>query len=1106
MKKQILVIGVGGMGARAVSAFAGQEHRSFARIFPLVLDTDEAFLQQIDGVKTLSLARPDSFEKIVSALREEDNNNIDSIFPCAADGERIEYGQTTPMNRGANRFRMKGLVAFSAFLQDLQSRADLEELLKKAADISLTSGQEQPSSDSEEDKEEKQTADIYAAEEYTSDKTVEVYITASMAGGTGAALFLPLARYVADTYRRWGITAHCHALLITPDALPSATESSQEVKEKANAYAALRELNAAMMQNSTDTPFERVYLMDKKPGVVGAELYASLVAQVLDVLCTQDALIKEQKQTTPYVAISLSELHYPLERLSEYVVTRTLLEQNAPSLALLSSSAQKASRLASAGDTSFARCMLDALTEHQEVTQQLFPLLDWTEDGRFLWEGQKGEQMLSRMAEECHSEVDTEEWTPLLQECKEQLQELRLKPRLLERAKAKQVKRKMLYHHVLAIGDLYQKISDSCAETFAQKIVSLTEKMSVAHLFGTLGLAQSGGDETLLRLCVLRTDVERLLQNYRVRRPANGESTEQYAKGIAESFYLPGRAGSIFKKGEYVFSMLGEASYELGEADPEKDRVNVLKQLSLGAAPVLEKWEELCAGAVLAVLAKQLDEVIAGYACLLSQADKKAEQQRAHIAELLAVQADKGALGAEKERKEQAYRLYRQERSDAMAGRSDVADAAAVWQAAVSAADAITWRRLYEDMYDRALAKLTAELHKSETYLALKKQPLLGLIEGERPKDDKLSVLSTLLEGAVPLLPLRAGMPGKRKTVLLVDTASMELAQAKAEAAEEGSGRDHMVTLLTRAGCMEAELAVSDTLPERCWRAVGLTYDFSLADVTTVSEFGEDASWYSAALKALHNSEKYRTAMWYPYLSISCSSAAVLPFIDPAMNEKAEEQTACAFLAIFLGNSYWLEQQKEDDSDPKYCFFTALGGGREAVCGKAERAVWLEDYDGLLDYIDQNESRRSLLSDMYEKLLQHAEKALPTPDPFFTDENALFRSLGGLEFVKMMRQDMRRHVDTKQAFAPLPLAQLLYQWENNCGGIDPKGRRQRILSQALLALYRLCQKATPGCTVEQREALYDRLVGSLTAEVPTACAMRFQAAVDRYHEATEAVQ
>ena len=356
MGKNILVIGVGGTGSTAVDLmFQKQEelgNQAGNTVNAIVLDTDKAGNDGIAKATVLSMTDDCTLGDVVNRF---DPKALEDWIPCYPDDVANKLGKEPvtnyahlDMNTGANQWRKKSYLAFINMMKNEGYKFDAA--LNNIVALHRTS---------------------------VDPGSVEVYIVASLAGGTGSGSFLPIAFYVKKFFESAGITPKMRCILACPDIYEAATRNSpmQNVKVYANAYAILRELNAitevAFGHNKPSTnetekgknlirfklghaslpigvlfdaedehywnpgavPFGRIYLLDKIPGIDSIPAHNGIMANTLyNLVCTEVGLafdsvennddpdlVNEGNHSANFSAAASSELRYPFEDVMAYI-------------------------------------------------------------------------------------------------------------------------------------------------------------------------------------------------------------------------------------------------------------------------------------------------------------------------------------------------------------------------------------------------------------------------------------------------------------------------------------------------------------------------------------------------------------------------------------------------------------------------------------------------------------------------------------------------------------------------------------------------------------------------------------------------------------------
>lgn len=340
MSRHILLVGIGQTGGSVAESFTKKMNIDSFVVNALAVDTDQRTLDGLDVESKIAMVDERSLDAVADKLGPDELKNW---FPCSEDDCGAEFIKSLRMNVGANQWRMKAFLSFCAFMGDAAERARLDGALAEAV------------------------------EKYRSDEggePIEIYTVASLAGGTGSALFLPLSLYIKRYLSLAGCAvANSHAMLTMPDIYENCYGSEQRIKSYANAYAALRELNAVnltvfgskeerlshppvdfriggegrSLEKLFDSeekeygtpdaaPFDRVTLFERIPSVNSPKLHFEIITDAICSLCHDKKTQEEQKllsqmkiSNAVYGGISLTKVKYPYDSIVEYIVSKQLL-------------------------------------------------------------------------------------------------------------------------------------------------------------------------------------------------------------------------------------------------------------------------------------------------------------------------------------------------------------------------------------------------------------------------------------------------------------------------------------------------------------------------------------------------------------------------------------------------------------------------------------------------------------------------------------------------------------------------------------------------------------------------------------------------------------
>ncbi len=343
--KNILLIGVGGTGSKAVDIFFQKcnelGNQTGNNVTALVFDTDAGDLKRITAAKTVVMADNASVGTICDRLGTE---YLREWFPC--DDKAIRAQE---MVRGASQWRKKSYLAFLNLMNKPLARSTF----------------------------------ISALEEMTVDPgaSCEIYIIASIAGGTGSGSFIPIALYAKRYLRKnLGKDPIVNAMIALPDIYADSQTAENKIKVYANAYAILRELNAinlvarnynagvalhkkapirfkigdekeptvGVLFNASDkqfwtpeaAPFSQIFLLDRIPGINSVTAHDMVLANSLyTMICTEigsafesefsnHELLRSQNNGSNaiYAGVSTSQIRFPRDSVLNYLAHKKTVD------------------------------------------------------------------------------------------------------------------------------------------------------------------------------------------------------------------------------------------------------------------------------------------------------------------------------------------------------------------------------------------------------------------------------------------------------------------------------------------------------------------------------------------------------------------------------------------------------------------------------------------------------------------------------------------------------------------------------------------------------------------------------------------------------------
>lgn len=331
-----LILGIGGFGvAVAERFFVSQKGTESNDISYLGIDSDLQELERNFHIPVIPMTERMSVREATEKIGVD---VLKGWFPIK-DGE---YHNCLDMSRGANGWRLKGLLAFEYMLCDEEKKKAFDSAL---AALFTESGESVP----------------------------EIYIAASLCGGTGSGVIIPAAlyakKYASDIKREVKVYCFAACANIFADMLTA----ENRIRAYSNEYAAIRELNAVRAAvrggsegNSVATEFcigseesfgmgmlfdgknpresfspaENVFFVDKIPSICGVTEYEEATAKLIGIV--KSGVLERYSKNGFYGAISYSETIYPYRLFADYAAYKLTAESVKNEWLYVHSGAEKA--------------------------------------------------------------------------------------------------------------------------------------------------------------------------------------------------------------------------------------------------------------------------------------------------------------------------------------------------------------------------------------------------------------------------------------------------------------------------------------------------------------------------------------------------------------------------------------------------------------------------------------------------------------------------------------------------------------------------------------------------------------------------------------------
>ncbi len=280
MAKKVILLGIGTSGSYIVDSFA-QKQKLNSPVICCAMDTDSRVLERINYAEKILLAREGCIEDAIFRLGKE---QVRDYFPCEdTDLYSVSYVNKINLDGGANLWRSKALLMLQDFLADETRNQTFLNLFKN----------EEPETE------------------------IHLYIIASLCGGTGSGLFSFLAEYLKES------VASIQGLLLCPDIYEDLYSAEQQIMIQANAYTALRELNAKDCNHTN--PFTKIYLFQKNRTLQSVPMQEQWIGAMLPAILSNDDG-NTPANGTVYASASYTKILRPTQDLIEYISRKCVID------------------------------------------------------------------------------------------------------------------------------------------------------------------------------------------------------------------------------------------------------------------------------------------------------------------------------------------------------------------------------------------------------------------------------------------------------------------------------------------------------------------------------------------------------------------------------------------------------------------------------------------------------------------------------------------------------------------------------------------------------------------------------------------------------------
>ena len=324
MSKKVFILGIGGSGSRVASLMANRNINNVSRIISLTMDTDLKDLNEINNTFNIPLTNLETVSDVITRIGED---KLTSWFPIGKE-YNTQFFKTIDMHKGTHLWRMQSLLAFTDYILNeekyLEFTSYIDQMFEEGYDV----------------------------------KNLEFYVLASICGGTGSGLFLPVSffikKYIKEKYKE---NIKINLVLLCPDIYSDSITGELKTKCYANSYAALQELHNVIevtngynqkaiknyqtiidyklylgndiLFNSLDPkandkkilPFSNILLFDKIPSVSGILSHENVLSSIITMKLSRDNE-EEKHNKNMFTSILMTKVNYPYQSNIEYILLR----------------------------------------------------------------------------------------------------------------------------------------------------------------------------------------------------------------------------------------------------------------------------------------------------------------------------------------------------------------------------------------------------------------------------------------------------------------------------------------------------------------------------------------------------------------------------------------------------------------------------------------------------------------------------------------------------------------------------------------------------------------------------------------------------------------
>lgn len=1041
--RNILILGIGGSGAKVVASFSATR-KNDERLSFLAIDSDVKAIKGIETIPTICLTENISLGNVIEKLNKE---SVSEWFPCDDSQGKVGFFKTLEMGRGANGWRMKGLLSFEYMLSDSEKRMAFLDVLDRLVN------KDDP------------------------DGSMEIVLIGSLAGGTGSALFMPVAMYIKRYFRsKFNRDVTVKALLSCPDVYVDALTSENKVRAYANAYAALAELNAVDLVSKgynesakakskcaigfkigserskgigvlfdadmtefavrSAQPFESVYLFDRIPGTVGIFAHEQKMTNILGII-VDDEIGKDSSEI--YAGISVSEIVFASESIVDYVSKKKVFDDMEREWLSLYRSSQKDSAGTFTEDEIFEfakqfTAYYKSLYTKKTYNQHLALNREKEEDG-FVPEVDYKEpvisveyvsEYISALIDGFYAYFDSDDAMKIKLAFKDKDEDIH-SVKFFDTKSAKVKKLTALINKAAGYHDTllgYFRAGAKLVKESKDKIEAMlldrnNEKSLVRNL-----IIYNGKYLHPVTALLLLSDAYIEIKNCLQAMGMNSAYGEPYDGKELPDFVF--RYADLSQDVHEEYIRLGSARLkEVATANPEKLSPKLLEAFPAIKQDLHDIYTSVTKKFVACLLDRTrlvVSELIKNYRSVLDNVPKILADHKVDIKLALIANTSNTCtlmnVGCTEEIKQEAYVRYRKEKENDYS--RDEYSGKIFFE--------YTSREDRDNLFDALVEEEKKNILSGSVVKNACGQDIFRVLhdrdifKDELPEKTAYNDFKQAFAMAALPLDLALEVPedyAKIETVTIVPVAAAEFARERMKE-EDLSLQQATEKYLFAQGDFETNFAISDSILRNRIFITQKIHGFPLHLVNKLNEKNESAVYYKNYRKALCVKREQDSQMWNPHL-VRETVGSFLPFINPVKREAFEKNV---YKAVFymLKNGVFLVEENEGHHD---IFYYMDRECREEVLFE-NKPVSYKTPELLLGFVRENVELAERYGEAFNAELEKEIFLLPVIGFEKTDIPRMRQTIWSGKILKFFRNDLMANVRSAKALEPKGLVDFIF--------------------------------------------------------------------------------